>query len=280
MKTRAAFVSRLLLLASLLGAAFAVAAQPVPVSVQVNGQVATVRIGTATAPLADLTLTFDDASGLSASSLGVSAELVSATSPGLLARLADPQLLQIDPAFPLLITVEPPAAGGLSFLRTVRAEVHTHALSYSVGSSYRLLKAPLNGQFKDITDEIAPGSVRARGTTSGFSQFLVLTDLRQSDAVVAEKFAALRATLATLPAVESDPLEAMLDSAEAAVGNEDYVAAGNSLDAFRAHVSARAGKGIDQQWQAGGALANPAGALLAGSATLKFSIAYLRDYGL
>jgi hypothetical protein len=281
MKThRAECVSRLLMLAALLFASFAVSAQAVPVSVKVNGEVATVRIGSAVAPLADLTLTFDDASRLSASSLGVSAELVSLSDPSLLSRLAEPQLLQIDPAFPLLITVEPPAAGGLSFLRTVRVEVHTHALAYSIGSSYRLFKAPLGGPFRDITHEIAPGSVRASGTTSGFSQFLVLTDLRQSDVVVVEKLAVLWATLATLPATEREPLASLLANVEAAVASEDYVAAGNSLDAFRAHVAARAGKGIDQEWRAGGALANPAGALLAGAATLKFSIAYLRDYGL
>lgn len=280
MKIRIPLLHRTLVLCALLFAAFTVSAQSVPVAVEVNGQVATIRVGPAATPVADVTLTFDDAVGLSASSLGVGAQMVDPANPALLARLADPQLLQLDGAFPLLITVEPPAAGGLKFQRTVRVEVHTHALSYTVGSSYRLFKAPVGGKFRDITDEIAPGSVRARGTTGGFSQFLVLTDLRESDVVVAEKFAALRNTLATISASERAPLSAMLDSAEAAVAAEDYVAAGNHLDAFRARVSARAGNGIAQEWQAGGALANPAGELLARSATLKYSIAYLRDYGL
>ncbi len=280
MKKLVSSIPRLLVLVSLLCMASLASAQTVPVSVDVNGQVATIRVGSVVSPVADLTLTFDDATGLSASSLGVSAQLVNPADPGLLARLSDAQLLQLDGAFPLLVTIEPPAAQGLKFNRTVRVEVHTHALAYSVGSFYRLFKAPVGGSFRDITDEIAPGSVRARGTTSGFSQFLVLTDLRQSDVVVAEKFAALRATLATVPASERELLSTLLANAEAAVASEDYVSAGNSLDAFRAEVAARAGKGIDQEWRAGGALSNPAGALLAGAATLKFSIAYLRDYGL
>lgn len=280
MKIRIPLLHRTLVLCALLCAAFTVSAQSVPVAVEVNGKVATVRVGDDSTALADLTLTFDDVAGLSAASLGVSAQLVDVADPALLLRLSDPQLLQLDAGFPLLITIEPPATGGLTFQRTARVEVHTHALSYSVGSSYRLFKAPVGGQFRDITDEIAPGSVRARGTTGGFSQFLVLTDLRESDVVIAEKFAALRNTLATISASESGPLSAMLDDAEAAVAAEDYVAAGNHLDAFRARVSARAGNGIAQEWQAGGALANPAGELLAGSATLKYSIAYLRDYGL
>lgn len=279
--SRLSFPTRLLSAAVLvLSASATVCAQSLPVAVDVSGETATVRIGPAMSPIADLTLTFDDATGLSASSLGVSAQMVSPGNPSLLSRLPGAQLTQLDAAFPLLVTIEPPAGGGLGFVRTVRVEVHTHALDYSVGSFFRLFKAPLGGSFTDITDEIAPGSVRARGTTGGFSQFLVLTDLRQSDAVVAEKFAALRAIVATVPAAERPPLTASLDSAEAAVAAEDFVAANNAVDAFRAQVSARAGQGIAQTWQAGGALANPAGELLAGSATLKFSIAYLRDYGL
>lgn len=283
--SRLSFATRLLT-ARLLSAVFVlfasatVSAQSLPVAVDVSGETATVRIGSAASPVADLTLIFDDATGLGASSLGVSAQLVSLSNPALLSRLPNAQLTQLDAAFPLLVTIEPPAGGGLSFVRTVRVEMHTHALDYSAGSAYRLFKAPLGGSFSDITDEVAPGSVRARGTTGGFSQFLVLADLRPSDVVVAQKFSALRAIVATLPAAERPPLTASLDSAEAAVAAGDFVAANNAVDAFRAQASARAGQGIAQTWQAGGALANPAGQLLAGSATLKFSIAYLRDYGL
>jgi len=276
-------ISSLLVRFAWLSLAFAcalpAAAQSLPVSVEVAGETATVRVGTVVSPLAQLTLTFDDASGLSASSLGVSAQLVSATDPLLLARLPSGGLARMDAALPLLLTVEPPTAGGLSFARTVRVEVHTHALAYTAGSEYRLFKAPLGGTFVDITDEIAPGSVRARGTTGGFSQFLVLADLRDSAAVIDGKFARLRSVLGTLSAVERAPLAALLDAVEQAVDDGDFATAANVLDAFRARVSSRAGIAIAQTWQAGGALANPAGELLAGAATLKFSIAFLRDYG-
>lgn len=254
-------------------------AQSLPVAVDIAGETATVRIGSTAAPLAQLTLTFDDASGLSAASLGVSAKLASLTDPTLLARLPAGGLAQLDGALPLLLTVEPPGAGGLSFLRTVRVEVHTHALVYTAGSQYRLFKAPLGGAFVDITDEIAPGSVRARGTTGGFSQFLVLSDLRGSGAVIDGKFARLRGVLATLSPAERAPLASLLDAAEHEVATGDFGAAASVLDAFRERVSLRAGTAIAQTWQAGGALANPAGELLAGADTLKFSIAFLRDYG-
>ena len=253
-------------------------AQSLPVAVDVSGNVATVVIGDSADPLADVTLTFDDATGLSASSLGVSAKLVALDDVPLLSRLPN-ILTQLDSALPLLITVEPPATGGLGFKRTVRVEVHTHALAYSVGSSYRLFKAPLGGSFRDITDEVAPGSVRARGTTGGFSQFLVLPDLRESDDVVAAKSAWLRGRIDLLPLTEQAAFDSLLDAADAAVADERHADALTALDAIRARAAARAGTFLADQWRATRDVENHAGELLAGAATMKFSVAYLRDFG-
>ena len=277
--SRLSSATRLLAAVLLLFAHAQVFAQVLPVTVNVSGETATVRVGPASAPIADLTLIFDDASGLSASSLGVSARWVGLNDALLQGRLPSAALTALDGAFPLLVSIEPPVGGGLSFQRTVRVELRAPVLAYSAGSSYRLFKAPLGGAFRDITDEVAPGSVRARGTTGGFSQFLILSDLRASDAVAAEKLAALRAVVAGLPPAERTPLSAALDACEASLASADFASATGALDLFRERVSARAGLGIAQTWQAGGASANPAGELLAGAATLKFSIAFLRDYG-
>lgn len=277
--TTAWFPTAWVLAAGLLVASGVASAQPVPVSVNVSGNVATIQIGNPIQPLADLTLTFDNASGLSADSLGVSAKLVDVADPDLLARLPDPRLTRPDSALPLLVTIEPPSAGGLSFRRTARVELHTHALAYSVGSSYRLIKAPLGGGFRDITDEIASGSVRARGTTGGFSQFLIVTDLRETGAVVADKFARLRADVDALPAAERPAFDNLVDAAQAAVDSGDYAGALAALDTVRARAVARAGSAIADVWSASSASDNLAGALIADAATLTFSVAYLRDFG-
>lgn len=254
------------------------AAQPVPVQVSVSGNVANAVIGNPANPLADVTLTFDNVSNLSAASLGIGAQLVNLQDSALLARLPDMQLNQIDPAFPLLVTIEPPAAGGLRF-RTVRVDVHTHALAYATGSSYRLFKAPLGGAFTEITDEVAPGSVRARGTTGGFSQFLVLTDVRQTGDVVAGKIGALRTRVATLPVGERPAFDALVDDIETAVAAEDHAAAIAATDAVRNRALARAGVQLADAWRAARDLDNQAGDLVARAATLRFSLAYLRDFG-
>lgn len=254
-------------------------AQSQPVQVNISGNTATAIVGSPLQPLAEVILEFENPGVLTASSLGISANLVSVSDPALLARLPDAQLNQLAGAFPLLVTIEPPGKGGLKF-RTVRVEIHTHALVYSIGSSYRLFKAPLNGPFVDITDEIAQGSIRARGTTGGFSQFLVLTDLRDSAAVVAAKIEALRSGVEALPLAERDAFEALVDRVEANVASGQYDAAVADTGLISQYARERAATGaISGEWRATRDVRNLAGDLIAGAETLEFSIAYLRDFG-
>lgn len=272
--------ARMLLLAVALMSLGAVAsAQSLPVLVSTAGDDASIVIGAPATPLADVTLAFEDASGLTPASLGVSAEQVSLTDPVLLARLPDLGLTTLSNALPLMITIEPPATGGLKFRDTGRIEVHTHALTYTPGSSFRLFKAPLGGPFRDITDEVAEGSVRARGSYGGFSQFLIVSDLRSTGDVISAKIDYLRARVGTLPFSERQPFNAKLDAAEAAIAQADYDGAITEIDAFRTRAQTRAGTHLANEWRATHDVDNQAGELIAGAATLRFSVAYLRDFG-
>lgn len=254
------------------------AAQSLPLGVTVSGDTAEVRIGPAAAPLADLQLDFDDSTGLSAASLGLDAQYIAVSAPSLLARLPS-ALVSVPSGLPMMVTVEPPMLGGLAFERRVHVEIHTHALPYVAGSRLRLFKAPLGGQFRDITNAVEPGSVRTRGTTGGFSQFVVALDLRPTDVVVAEKIAYLRTQAGLLGGTEAAQLNTLVDGIEAAVADEDFAGAIGAIDSTRSHVSARAGNQIPDDWRATRDAANIAGELLAGLDTLAFSIGYLRDYG-
>lgn len=268
-----------LLAVALLSPSTLAMAQSLPVSVNASGNTANVVIGLPGQTLAEVSLVFEDVSGLNAGSIGVTAERISLSDPALLARLPDLNLLQPSPSLPLLITIEPPSQGGLSFRGTGRVEVHTHALAYTIGSSYRLLKAPLGGAFRDITDEVAQGSVRARGTYGGFSQFLIVTDLRATGDVVDVKVDWLRGRVAALPAGERPAFTALLDDVEAGVANGDYTAALAAVDAFRSRADSRGGQQLANEWRATRDVDNQAGELAAGAATLRFSVAYLRDFG-
>jgi hypothetical protein len=251
------------------------------VAVTVSKNIAAIRIGpSASDPIADITLTFDEATGLSATSLGISAQTVNINDPALLSRLpSGGSLTTLSANFPVMITIEPPTSGGLAQHRVTHVEVHTHALTYTAGSSLRLFKAPLSGAFRDITESIAPGSVRARGTTPGWSQFIIVTDLRSTSSVIASKFTYLRNQLSALPASESAPLSNYLDLAQTAVVQGRYDDADAALDSFNARVSQRAGTFIPDLWRATRDTQNIAGELLSGSNTLSFSIGYLSDFG-
>jgi hypothetical protein len=272
-------ISRWLLAFALSLCMQAALAVDLPVSVNVVGNVATAQIGSPANPVAELTLSFDDASGLTPASLGIRASTIDISDPTLLSRLPDPRLVRLESGLPLLVTIEPPANGGLSFRRSGRFELHTHALPYSLGSNFRVFKAPIGGQFRDTTEEIAQGSVRARSRYGGFSQFIIATDLRETGAVVAGKIAALRARVASLPASEQPAFTAQLDTVESAVANHDYATALAAIDLLSDRAQARAGNGLLDEWRATHDADNQAGDLLAGAATLKFSVAYLRDYG-
>jgi uncharacterized protein DUF6689 len=274
-----AWGSKLFLALALAGTAGVAAAQSLPVTVEASGNHAHASISLDDVEVAELILDFQDASNLGASSLGVSAEVVNPLDPALLARLPDANLTMLTTGLPVMITIEPPANGGLSFRNTGRLEIHTHALPYAIGSSLRVFKAPLGGNFRDVTDEIAEGSVRARSTYGGFSQFLILTDVRTTGTVVNEKISWLRDKVSTLPLSERGAFNAKLDDVQAAVALGNYAAALAAIDAFSSRAQARAGQFIANEWRATRDVDNQAGNLVAGAATLRFSVAYLRDFG-
>jgi hypothetical protein len=267
------------LLATLALCSGAAQAQPLPVSIGITGNVATVRVGPASAPLADVILSFDDAVGLTPSALGVSAQLIDINSVAMISRLPNPSLVKLTSGLPVMVTIEPPRTGGLLQHRVTHVELHTHALAYTAGSTFRLFKAQLGGTFRDITGEVAPGSVRTRGTTPGWSQFLVVADLRPSANVIVAKYSYLRTQASPLPDLEEAPLVALLDASEDALGAGDFATASARLEEFRARVSQRAGVTIPDVWKASRGVTNTAGELLAGADTLAFSIGYLRDFG-
>lgn len=269
----------LLLAALALLPALGAQAASVPVQVTVATNSATVRVGSLSAPLADLSIRWDDASGLSAANLGISAQTININDPALLARLPS-SLTTVPSGLPLLITIEPPSTGALTQRRLAHVEIHTHALSYVAGSPLRVFKAQIGGPFRDITESVQPGSVRTRGTSPGWSQFLIITDIRPSSTVIAEKIAYLRNELSLISVTEATPLRTYLNAAESAVADGRFDDAVVAMDSFSARVSARAGTYIPDLWRAARDTHNSAGELLAGANTLVFSIGFLRDYGL
>lgn len=267
--------------ASLVAAALALAATPAAAtgiaSFEVSGSTVTAVIELPGGIGADLTIAFDQALGLSAESLGVSADLISASS--LVGRL--PTGVSLPSAFPLKLTVEPPPDGPLSFAGLVSIDLHTHNLSFTANTPLRLFRADDGGAFADVTESMGMGSYRVRGSTGDFCEFLIVADTRNTDAVIGAKFNALQSALddALVPDEVAAALQEAIDASRAAYLARQYVAAIEELQALDALVRESSGTLIPNVWRSADDLDNSAGVLRAAASTLRFSLTLRANSG-
>lgn len=223
---------------------------------------------------ADLTLEFDDVVGLSAASLGLSAEVVSPMA--LLSRLPAGGLVTLPGAFPVVLRIEPPANSPLSFSGVYTLSLHTHNLNFTAGCPLRLYTASQGGAFRDITETMGMGSYRVRGGGGTFSEFAIVADARALDTVIGAKFATIDSLLSSqghliAPAVLSQ-LQQEIAAARASHAEGQTAAAAQQVDAFAATVRDNSGAAIPDVWRPTGDLFNLAGRLRAAAASLRFSL--------
>lgn len=263
-----------------------------------NTAVATIALTDASANSysAVVTIAFDHAQNLSAGSLGLSAELFDpAAPPGVL-----PANVSVDPAFPVVVTVEPPDVlfmnsyeenqsgdGNLDFFDTYEFEMHTANLTCgSASSTYRLYKAPHGSNvFADVTDDLYQGSVRARGRGGAFSRFILVHDNRPQSVllvpvIAVEKLLALttRLNLATIlnPALLTSLTNALLNvTADLALLNINGALADLQIFIDGVIVGSQNGD-IANEWKSDRTLVNDSGELLSLAQTLQFSLRLLQ----
>lgn len=243
---------------------------------KVEGNALTAKVRLPGGVGADLSVSFEQVVGLSAENLGLSARLLDVADLALIANRLPSSLVSVPTGFPVLLTIEPPDTGGLSFSGLVTVELYTHALTYLPGCPFRLYAAPLGGAFTDITESNAGGSYRVRGHKGDFSEFLIVADARAVDSAIAAKFSQLDGELTyqagtIAPAVLST-LAALLDEAEAAYAAGQTVQAIAKVEAFAEVVEQNSGSGIPDVWRSARDLTNAAGRLRAAASTLRFSL--------
>jgi hypothetical protein len=240
--------------------------------VTVNGSSASTTVSLGSLHV-DLAITFEQVVGLTPASLGLSARLLTAAE--LASRVADPRV-GLAAGLPLVVRIEPPAAGGLSFSGVASVDVHTHNLEFTANSPLRLYKAPLGGTFADVTESMGMGSYRARGSVGGFSELLIVADLRPSPVAVDDKLARLQALVESnrsrMPAALADAFDDQLAEVEAAWEAGDVHGAIAELNAFSAAVQSVAGNPLPNVWRSSRDLTNVAGELRAAATTLRFSL--------
>ena len=222
---------------------------------------------------ADVGISFEQVSGLNLANLGLSAHLANLLDPAFRSRLPSPLVL---PVLPLVVRIEPPAAGGLTFSGVTEIDIHTHNLNYVPGTPLRFFSAPLGGKFEDVTAAMGSGSYRAQATKGGFSEFLIVADLRSRSQVIGSKFDRLEELLeqyeGSMPGSVYDDLEDLLDDARAAYAGGSSTAAIAKIDGFIAVVEQNSGTVIPDVWRSARDVQNVAGYLRGAALTLRFSL--------
>jgi hypothetical protein len=225
---------------------------------------------------ADLSLSFEEATGLAPSSVGLSAALVDPHDPSLLSRLPAGGLVTVPGAFPVVVRVSPPTNSGLAFNGVATFGLHVANLEYVPNTPLRLFSAPNGGSFQDITSDMGSGSYRVRGTKGSFSEFLVVADARPTASVIESKFGALSDLLNSaanqIPGALLSSLQQQVASAHAQAQSGDRAGAAQTMAAFAANVQSNSGTAIPNVWLAGGPGVNVAGLLRADASTLSFSL--------
>lgn len=279
-------------------------AAPAQVVVGVDGDTASATISLTdsggTTYEADVTIVFDTPQNLTPQALNLTAEIVNVAETNVRLKgdggancvlLLLPICPTVDPAFPVMITVEPidfpwlfrggfensaetfPGFGDLSFLNTYHMDVHTHDLAYTNNSPYRLYKAPVGGNFHDVTNDVLAGSVRVRGRGGAFSQFVVATDPRLPLVVAVQKIGDLN--LRILAAALSDGLRLDLLGLLAQVDTlllVDLIGAIAALDDLIDLIDVNAGTEIANVWTAHRDVVNDAGEMSELAQTLRFTL--------
>jgi hypothetical protein len=268
------FLARPLAGAALALAMASAAHAQVAIPLTVSGREATGTISLPGGIGAELTIAFEEVVGLNPTALEVSAELVNPLDPQLLARLGG----GVTPpaAFPVLVRIDPSATSALSFAGTVAVSLYTHNLNLVPSIPLALHTASAGGPFRDMTKYEGVGSYRAGGTGGGFSEFLIVVDLRPINTVIAKKIDAAQALLdahadVIAPSV-LDNLEAHIAQARTFFLLGQTQAAIGQVTAFGALVKAHSGADIPDVWRAHDPRVNVAGLLRSAADTLKFSL--------
>ena len=225
---------------------------------------------------ADLSIAFENASGLTAETIGLSVAVRPPFDPNVLSRLPATSPGTIAPAagLPMVVTVAPSA--GFSFDGVATVELYTTDLKFAAGSPLRLFKAEDGGAFRDITTMNAGGSYRSRGSTGKFSEFVIVSDLRSSAEVFSVKAARLDGLIADARAQAgdalADALAADLAAARTAAADGRYADAIGAADALADRADTAGAEGVLANRYAPGGPENLAGQLRAEALTLRFTL--------
>ena len=223
----------------------------------------------------EVILTFENATGLDADSLDITASLVSLTDPcAICTRL--PQGVFIPARFPVVVDIEPDMPG-LAFQGRWSLEIVTERLPFTGDSPLRLFQSPDDqSMFRDITSSYGFGSFRVLGTGGSFSQFVIAADQRNPNGNINKKFNDIQAIFDDPTNGISAPVLVMLNTqlanARLAWESDNFSLALSLLSELIQIVIDNSGNGIPDTWDPPTTINSVAGEIRSAVRSLRFSL--------
>ncbi|GAC16145.1 DUF6689 family protein [Aliiglaciecola lipolytica] len=246
-----------------------------PVSTTVSGDTLKAKLQVGVQIEVDLTLEFEDSIGLSADNIDISATLVNVNDLNILNRLPANDV-SIFSTFPVVVTISPKTDKGFGFEGLASVEIYTKAISYQSSMPARLFTSHDGGDFEDITSMVSAGSIRARGNTGRFSEFMILLDERDDSEILSDKFAQLEDVLdnnqSNINSLLLSSLQTSIANLDNALFMQNYSSALSIVESLILTVEQASNTGMSNVWRSSGDLVNIQGELLTHLIALRYSL--------
>lgn len=246
-----------------------------PMSVTVDGNTLQAKLSFNHTIEIDLSLEFENSVGLSASNIDISATLVDLNDASVLSRLTSSNI-SVVPSFPVIVSVTPKSDAGFSFEGLASIEIYTKAIDYNSSMPARIFRSHANGAFEDITSMISAGSIRARGNMGSFSDFMILLDEREDEALMADKLNQINELLSQHGHLSSaalgGALQVSVDRLHRAFLALNYSAALALVENMIALVESANSDSISTVWRSSNDLVNLQGEVLTHLKALRYTL--------
>jgi hypothetical protein len=246
-----------------------------PTSVTINGNALKAKLQVTSLIEIDLVVEFEKSIGLSANNIEISASLIDVNSSSVTNRINVDDIKAI-PSFPVVISITPKVNSGFGFEGLASVEIYTKSIDYNVAMPARLFRSHDNGNFEDITSMVSAGSIRARGNTGSFSDFMILLDERSNVDMIEDTFSQLNQLFNQnsdkVSLILGMSIQTSIISLQQALLMSDIATALELTESLISLTESATGEQMSNVWRSSNDVINMQGELLTRLKTLRFSL--------
>jgi hypothetical protein len=246
-----------------------------PSAVSINGNVLQAKLQVTSTIEIDLVVEFEKSIGLSANNIEITASLIDIDSSFVTNRF-NVNDLKVIPSFPVIISISPKVNSGFGFEGLASVEIYTKSIDYNVAMPARLFRSHDNGNFEDITSMVSAGSIRARGNTGSFSDFMILLDERSNTDMIEATFSQLSQLLNQhsdkISLVLGMSIQTSINILQHALLMTDFATALELTESLISITESATGDQMSNVWRSSNDVINMQGELLTRLKTLRFSL--------